>query len=62
MSLIIRFYKLLNGVVASKNDKNLLYITNKKYVIEDFYRLGTKTVTLSQLFTRNNLFYVKKIV
>lgn len=31
MSLKIRFYELLNGVVEAKNNKNTLYITNEKY-------------------------------
>lgn len=31
MSLQIRFYELLNGVVEAKNNKNTLYITNEKY-------------------------------
>lgn len=31
MSLKIRFYELLNGVVEAKNNKNTLYITSEKY-------------------------------
>jgi hypothetical protein len=33
MSLIIRFYEILNGVVELKNDKNNFYLTEEKYNI-----------------------------
>jgi hypothetical protein len=33
MSLTIRFYEILNGIVELKNNKNNFYLTEEKYNI-----------------------------
>jgi hypothetical protein len=55
MSLTIRFYEILNGVMELKNNKNIFYLTEEKYNIYLREVKVAKYVNVKKQFTIGKL-------